>query len=111
MTRFLLSSLVLMAGVVLAVPASAATDSLAVPVDEPLATPTRAVGDATLRLLALQRSGSVASPVAQPIPGEVASRSYARYLKSFEHPIPEKLGTTSAQGGGAGSSGNSASVR
>jgi len=106
MTRLFLSSLVLLAGVVLAIPASAATASLAaVSVDDPLVTPSRTVGDATMRLLALQRSGSVASPVAQPISGEVASRSYARYLKSFEHPIPERLGVTGAQGGAAGNGG------
>lgn len=72
---------------------------------DPIATPARAVGDATTGLLALQRSGSVASPVAQPISGEVASRSYARYLKSFEYPIPEKLGATGAQGAAGSSSG------
>jgi hypothetical protein len=51
------------------------------------------VGDATRDLLALQRSGSMASATRRPIDGEVASRSYLRYLKSFEHPIPEKYGT------------------
>jgi hypothetical protein len=114
MTRLLLSSLALLAGVALAVPASAATDSLATSVDDPLVAPTRAVGDATGRLLALQRSGSVASPVPQPIQGDIASRSYARYLKSFEYAIPEKLGATGPQGGAAGSGsggGDSSSVR
>lgn len=45
------------------------------------------VGAATTELLALQR----AEPATRPrmIDGAQASRSYARYLKSFEHPIPE----------------------
>lgn len=53
-----------------------------------------AVGDATSRLLSLQRSGAAASAVPRPIPGPVAARSYQRYLKSFEHPIPERFDTT-----------------
>lgn len=98
------SVLALLTGVAIAVPAIAATTTPDVPVDDPLATSPRRVGDATTGLLALQRSGRVATPVAQPISGEVASRSYQRYLKSFEHPIPEKLGVT---GGGSGSAGGS----
>ena len=49
------------------------------------------VGDATAGLLALQREGRAASTVPRPIAGEVATRSHQRYLKSFEHPIPERL--------------------
>jgi hypothetical protein len=63
----------------------------------------RAVGDATAQLLALQRSGAAASPVERPIPGDVAARSYQRYLKSFEHPIPERFDTTVGGGAAAGS--------
>lgn len=63
----------------------------------------RAVGDATSQLLALQRSGAAASPVPRPITGDVAARSYQRYLKSFEHPIPERFDTTVGTGSGAGS--------
>ena len=62
------------------------------------------VGDATTSLLALQRSGDVASATSRAIPGEIATRSYQRYLKSFEHPIPERLGSTTT-----GSAGNAAS--
>ncbi|RYF83143.1 MAG: DUF3613 domain-containing protein [Comamonadaceae bacterium] len=47
------------------------------------------VGDATRNLLDLQRSGQIASPVARPVPGEIAQRSRERYLKSFEREIPE----------------------
>jgi hypothetical protein len=66
------------------------------------------LGDATQSLLAWQRSGEIASRTPRPIAGSVASRSYERYIKSFEHPIPEHLGSTvtkSKGGGGASSSG------
>ncbi|WP_341887109.1 DUF3613 domain-containing protein [Variovorax sp. YR752] len=52
------------------------------------------VGDATSNLFAWQRSGEVASKTPRPIAGSVASRSYDRYLKSFEHPIPEHMSST-----------------
>lgn len=60
------------------------------------------IGDATLSLLAWQRSGEIASPTARPIAGAVAGRSYERYLKSFEFPIPERMSSTvkSSTGGG-----------
>ena len=57
------------------------------------------VGDATAGLLALQRDGTAASPVPRPITGDVAERSYQRYLKSFEQPIPERFGFSTAGGG------------
>jgi len=45
----------------------------------------------------------------QPILGAEATRSYARYLKSFTHPIPESFASGAAQGGGvAAGAGNSA---
>ena len=46
------------------------------------------VGDVTRQLLVMQRQGTHAGK-ALPIPGQEASASYQRYLKSFEHPIPE----------------------
>jgi hypothetical protein len=58
------------------------------------------VGDATHRLLALQRGGRVASQAAQPIAGEVAGRSYQRYLRSFEQPIPASFAATVKPAGG-----------
>jgi hypothetical protein len=65
------------------------------------------MGDATQSLLAWQRSGEIASRTPRPIAGSVAGRSYERYIKSFEHPIPEHLGSTvsKSKGGGASSSG------
>jgi hypothetical protein len=63
------------------------------------------MGDATQSLLAWQRSGELASRTPRPIAGSVATRSYERYIKSFEHPIPESLGSTVAKSkGGSGSS-------
>ncbi|RYX89638.1 MAG: DUF3613 domain-containing protein [Comamonadaceae bacterium] len=52
------------------------------------------VGDATRALLAHQADGVSASAVPRPIAGDVAQRSYERYLKSFEYPVPESFGTT-----------------
>lgn len=52
------------------------------------------IGEATQGLLAWQRSGEIASPTPRTIAGNVAGRSYDRYIKSFEHPIPERLGST-----------------
>mgnify|MGYP003584575649 CR=1 FL=1 len=61
------------------------------------------VGDATSNLFAWQRSGEVASKTPRPIAGSVASRSYERYLKSFEHPIPEHMSSTVKTSAGGGS--------
>lgn len=49
------------------------------------------IGQETSKLLAMQRAA--AAQRARPIDGEQATRSYARYLKSFEHPIPEAFET------------------
>lgn len=46
-------------------------------------------GDETLRLLGLQRSQQGQRP--RPIDGDQAGRSYERYLKTFEHAIPESF--------------------
>jgi hypothetical protein len=61
------------------------------------------VGDAATGLLAWQRDGAIASPTARPIAGDVARRSYERYLKSFEYPIPERLNSTVKTGGNSSS--------
>lgn len=62
------------------------------------------VGDATQGLLAWQRSGEIASPTPRPIAGNIANRSYERYLKSFEFAIPEHMNSTVKTSGGSGSS-------
>ena len=51
------------------------------------------IGDTTRYVLQLQTSGSQA---AKPLPmlGDEASASYRRYLKSFDHPIPDFYDTT-----------------
>ena len=46
------------------------------------------VGNTTHQLLGMQAQGTHAGKHL-PIPGPEASASYQRYLKSFEHPIPE----------------------
>ncbi|WP_254073739.1 DUF3613 domain-containing protein [Burkholderia sp. S171] len=64
------------------------------------------IGDATLSILALQRNGQMAAP-AQPMLGAEASAAYARYLKSFDHPIPEHLDSSVGTVGGAAGGGAS----
>lgn len=47
-----------------------------------------AVGERTEAILKLQAEGTAAAPH-RPLSGEVASRSYQRYLRSFDTPIPD----------------------
>lgn len=68
------------------------------------ARPRSQIGDATRAALRLQASGQQAGPPL-PILGDQASVSYARYLKSFEHPIPEYLKNTVKKDGAGASSG------
>lgn len=57
-----------------------------------------AVGDVTHKLFALQASGESASTVARPIAGDVAQKSYQRYLNTFDLPIPATFTTTVKSG-------------
>lgn len=50
--------------------------------------PRSQIGDTTRSLLQLQ-ADSNRPGTALPLLGEAASRSYQRYLNSFDHPIPE----------------------
>lgn len=61
-----------------------------------------AFGDGTRSLLRLQAEGSQGGR-ALPMLGETASRSYQRYLGSFEHPIPEFFEATLPTNKGQGS--------
>lgn len=59
-------------------------------------------GDETRAWLQLQASGAAAVPEAAPMSGEVADKVYQRYLKSFDHPIPEHFRREGfASGGGS----------
>jgi hypothetical protein len=51
------------------------------------------IGDSTLAWFAIQADGSAAGNAA-PMSGVEASAAYARYLKSFENPIPDHFGST-----------------
>lgn len=64
------------------------------------------IGDATQSLMDWQSSGELASKTPRPIAGVVANRSYERYLKSFEFPIPERMSSTVKSSSGSGSSGS-----
>lgn len=52
----------------------------------------------------LQKSNAAASPVARPLPGEIADRSFQRYAESFSQPIPTTLDREEflSEGGGGG---------
>ncbi|MDO9405560.1 MAG: DUF3613 domain-containing protein [Polaromonas sp.] len=84
-----------------AAPASTTTSTPAAanPTATPVATRAPQVGDATRALLAHQANGVSASPVPRPIPGDIAQRSYQRYLKSFEYAIPESFTRAVEQNG------------
>ena len=72
------------------VAAQAAVTQSQVPSNTSLNPPaTNRVGDATSYLLALQAGGQYASRNAYPVTSDVAQRTYARYLESFTHKIPE----------------------
>lgn len=58
---------------------------------------TDSVASETEAWLDLQRSGREAA-APRPLSGDVASRIYQRYLKSFTHPIPESFENHGAQG-------------
>lgn len=68
------------------VPATPAPVTLALPARPQL-------GDTTRALLQLQANGEHAGKP-HTVLGDQATRSYARYLNSFDHPIPEYLKTS-----------------
>ena len=46
-------------------------------------------GTETRAWVDLQKNGKAASKETRPVSGEIADKSYERYVKSFDHPIPE----------------------
>ncbi|HEL3213836.1 TPA: DUF3613 domain-containing protein [Stenotrophomonas maltophilia] len=62
------------------------------------------IGDTTRDLFRLQASGQQAGQ-RLPILGDQATLSYARYMKSFEHEIPDFFETDVAKSKGSSSSG------
>ncbi|MBH1461577.1 DUF3613 domain-containing protein [Stenotrophomonas maltophilia] len=62
------------------------------------------IGDTTRNLFRLQASGQQAGQHL-PILGDQATLSYARYIKSFEHEIPDFFETDVAKSKGSSSSG------
>lgn len=74
-----------------AAPMPAVAPAAVAPAPVTLALPPRPqLGDTTRALLQLQASGERAGKP-HTVLGDQASRSYARYLNSFDHPIPEYL--------------------
>lgn len=64
------------------------------PVEQSVLLPQPKIGEATHKLLELQGRGVLASERQHPMPAAVAEKIYQRYVNSFTHPIPEKLGST-----------------
>lgn len=62
------------------------------------------VGPETRAWVDLQTSNTAASPVARPMPGDIAEKVYQRHADSFAQPIPESLGRDSfvSESGGGG---------
>ncbi|MBG4801836.1 DUF3613 domain-containing protein [Pseudomonas aeruginosa] len=61
------------------------------PAVRPAAPATAEPQTATRAWLALQARGRAARPVRQSAPAAARQRAYQRYLKSYEHEIPEYL--------------------
>ena len=62
-------------------------------------------GSQTRFWLATQTSGVSSVTDERPMPGEVATLVYQRYLNSFTHPIPERYESDSFKTTGGGASG------
>src|SRR5882757_1500598 len=66
-------------------------------------------GSQTRLWLSTQASGTNSVTEERPMPGEVATLVYQRYLQSFTHPIPERFTSDSFTAGGSGSNTGSGS--
>jgi len=95
-----------------AAPGDAAATAAAAPAAQPEATPVAAAAPVagegfasqTRLWLATQTSGTYAVTDERPMPGEVATLVYQRYLKSFTHPIPERYESDSFKANSSGGS-------
>lgn len=74
----------------LVVPAFAQDVATPAQAAQPAADRDRPLGAATRDWLALQRSGRAAG-TAHPVPGEIATLTWRRYVDSFRQPIPESF--------------------
>ncbi|MBH1432054.1 DUF3613 domain-containing protein [Stenotrophomonas maltophilia] len=84
-----------------AMPAAVATGEPATPAVRPVRSQ---IGDTTRGLFRLQASGQQAGQHL-PLLGDQATLGYARYMKSFEHEIPDFFETDVAKSKGSSSSG------
>lgn len=83
---------------------------VALAADSGEAVPGAAFGSQTDAWLSMQLNPAYTANDPRPIPGEVANKTYIRYLNSFSHPIPEQFERQSfSSSGGSGSSGSGAS--
>ena len=83
----------------------------AAPSDSSVLVPRAGFGGQTDAWLSMQLNPAYTANDPRPIPGEVANRTFVRYLDSFSHPIPEQFERQgfSSSGGGSGSSASSPS--
>ena len=51
------------------------------------------IGQDTQKWIDLQKSSEQASPDERPLSGDVAKRTYQRYLRSFEADVPQEFET------------------
>lgn len=90
-----------------AAPAAPAAVAMAAPPASATAVDDGSIGAGTRSWLDLQVSGAASVNEPRPMPGEVATRVYGRYLKSFTYPIPQMFPRQSFVGStGGGSSGS-----
>ncbi len=81
-----------------------AADTAAANGQVPAPPPGLGFGSQSRAWLAIQTSGEYAVTDERPMPGEVATLIYQRYLTSFTHPIPEHFGSDSFKTTGGSSS-------
>jgi hypothetical protein len=67
--------------------------------------PGQGFGSQTRLWLSTQTSGVSSVTDERPMPGEVATLVYRRYLNSFTHPIPERYESDSFKTTGSGATG------